>query len=85
MDDELLRIFLVLIYVWDTEFQKLWDFDPDLSHFYFLLYNFVYTVKAYIKLSGKLRLEPLIVWYENFLIFSTIFGVLMVFSRPDMS
>ena len=34
--------------------QRLWEkFNPDLCHFQILLYNFVYNVKAYIKLSGK--------------------------------
>jgi len=34
--------------------RRLWDtYDPDLCHFWMFLYNFVYNVKAYIRLSGK--------------------------------
>ena len=62
--------------------QRLLDkFCSDFCNFTILLYSFVYNVKAYIKLTGKL-LEPLLIFFK---IFDNFRAVLMAFSRPDMS
>ena len=94
MYEGFLRSVLTLNYMRDTwSMSSLWglcqrllDKCPNFCHFLILLYNFVYKVQVHRKLTGKHTSWTLAnIWFQQFSIFSTIFGVFMVFSCSDMS